>query len=369
MCLIKTHKLEKLVDLLTLRNISGIGVARFYQLVNHFGSPADVLKASVNNLTDISGIGRETALNIKKQQDFKAATCFAEKINELGWKFFLYDEDDYPEPLKNVVDRPPSLFYLGDYSEKDHNAIAIVGSRTSSETGRLFTEKLATELAANGITIISGMARGIDTAAHKGAIKAGKRTIAIFGSSLDIVYPPEGRDLANKIAGNGCIFSEYPPGTKPDPHNFPERNRIISGLSQGVIIIEAAKKSGALSTAAHALSQNREVFAVPGPPNSGYSVGTNNLIKEGARLLTTVSDIFAELPRLKGRVKVKNLVKTRDLTESEKSILKHLAESPVHIDNLWRKMETPMPDLLQILLALELKGIIKELSGKRYILG
>jgi DNA processing protein len=369
MCFIKTDKLEKLIDLLALRSINGVGVGRFYQLVNHFGSPSEVLKASVNNLTDIPGIGRETALSIGKRQNFHAATELADKINKNGWKLFMYDDANYPEPLKNVVDRPPCLFYLGDYTEKDHNAIAIVGSRSSSEAGRLFTEKLATDLASNGITIISGMARGIDTAAHKGAIRAGKRTIAVFGSSLDIVYPPEGRDLANKIAGNGCIFSEYPPGTKPDPHNFPERNRIISGLSQGVVVIEAAKKSGALSTAAHAISQNREVFAVPGPPNSAYSIGTNRLIKEGARLLTSSADIFAELPRLKGRVKVKNLIKTEDLTDTEKSILKHFAESPVHIDNLSRKLETPMPDLLQILLALELKGIIKELSGKRYILG
>jgi len=223
-------------------------------------------------------------------------------------------------------------------------------------------------LAENNVTVISGMARGIDTAAHRGALKSGGRTIAVFGSSLDIIYPPEGREIAEKITQSGCIFSEFLPGTVPYGPNFPKRNRIISGLSQGVVVIEAAEKSGAISTALHAISQNREVFAVPGPPRRESSKGTNMLIKQGAKLLTTIDDIFAELPRLRGNVKARQVENFDNLTDMEKSIIRLFAEGPVHIDKISRKLEKPIPDLLQILLALELKGIIKELSGKRFIL-
>jgi DNA processing protein len=212
------------------------------------------------------------------------------------------------------------------------------------------------------------MARGIDTAAHRGALNAGGRTIAVFGCSLDIIYPPEGREIGRRIAQSGCLFSEFLPGTKPYGPNFPRRNRIISGLSQGVVIIEAAERSGALSTASHALAQNREIFAVPGSPRHERSAGTNKLIKEGARLLTSIEDIFSELPRLKGKVKAGLADQTIDLNETEKAVINHFADGPIHIDKLSRKLDSPVPELLQVLLALELKGVVKELSGKRYVL-
>ncbi len=359
---------EKLIELLTLSSIDGIGAVRLYQLIAKFGSATAVLKASINDLTDLSGIGREIATNIIKKQDRQQASEIIDKIETLGWQVYLYDEPTYPEPLKNINDRPPFLFSLGEYDKSDLNAIAIIGSRISSEEGRLFAEKLAADLAGHGVTIVSGMARGVDTAAHRGALNAGGRTIAVFGSSLDILYPPEGREIAKSICNNGCIFSEYLPGTKPEAHNFPERNRIISGLSQGVVVIEAAQKSGTLSTVAHAIALNREIFAVPGAPRSEFSKGTNQLLKEGARLITSCDDIFAELPRLKGPVPVKDLTKIEDLTDTERTVLQCLADKPMHIDQISRDIETPVPDLMQILLALELKGIIKELSGKRYIL-
>lgn len=359
---------ETLIDLIALDEIDGIGVARMYQLIGAFGSPGAVLDASISELTDLPNIGRETASKIREKQDRDEACRLVEMISKKGWNFYLYTDGDYPEPLKSIDDRPPYLFYLGNYQESDANAIAIVGSRSASDEGRLFSERLAAGLAENSVTVISGMARGVDTAAHRGALSANGRTIAVFGSSLDIVYPPEGRSVAQKIVQSGCVFSEYLPGMPPHGTNFPRRNRIISGLSQGVVVIEAAERSGALSTASHAIAQNREVFAVPGSPRHETSKGTNRLIKEGARLLTSVEDIFTELPRLKGKVKVKEAEKIEDLTQTEKTILQAFSEGPVQLDFLSRRLDIPVPELLQILLALELKGVIRELSGKRFAL-
>lgn len=357
---------ETLIDLITLNSIEGIGVRRLYNLIDAFGSAAAALGATISRLTEVPNIGRETASNVKEKQNRSEAIKQADKISQKGWSFYFYSDPDYPESLKSMPDRPPYLFYMGKYEQADVNAIAIVGSRSASEEGRSFAEKLAGELAENGITVISGMARGVDTAAHRGALTAHGRTIAVFGSSLDIIYPPEGREIARKIVESGCIFSEHLPGTKPEGTNFPKRNRIISGLSQGVVIIEAAERSGALSTAGHALIQNREVFAVPGSPRHETSKGTNKLIKDGARLLTSVEDIFAELPRLKGKVKARQMEKSADLTDIERSILHFFSEGPVQIDVLSRKLNTPINELMQVLLALELKGVIRELSGKRY---
>ncbi len=364
----ESDRKEKIIDLITLNNIDGIGVNRLYRLIDAFGSAGAALDASIGELTDIPDIGRETASKIKNNQDREKTTKILDEIVSREWGIFLYDDADYPQPLKNISDRPPYLFYSGEYSDSDSSAVAIVGSRSSTDEGRSFTETLASQLAENKVTVISGMARGIDTAAHRGALKSNGRTIAVFGSSLDIVYPPESREIAKQIAQTGCIFSEFLPGTEPYGPNFPRRNRIISGLSQAVIVIEAAEKSGAISTAGHALAQNREVFAVPGPPRRESSKGTNMLIKQGARLLTSVEDIFSELPRLRGDIKVRQVQTFEDLTDTEKSILEHFTEGPIHIDKLSRQLERPVPDLLQILLALELKGIIKELAGKRYIL-
>lgn len=359
---------KHLVDLVALNAIEGVGVARMYALIEAFGSAETALDASISELTDVPGIGRETASAIKELQDREKAAAIVDKIVGHGWKYFIYDDDDYPEPLKSIPERPPYLFYLGDYIDADSNAIAIVGSRTASEEGRFFAETLAAGLVENGITVVSGMARGVDTAVHRGALKGNGRTLAVFGSSLDIIYPPESRSLAAKIIDSGCIFSEYVPGTEPYGPNFPKRNRIISGLSQGVVVIEAADRSGALSTAGHALLQNREVFAVPGSPRLATCRGTNQLIKDGAALLTSIDDIFEALPRLKGKVAARQIEKIEDLTELEKEILRHFEDDPIQVDRLSRQAKTPMPDLLQVLLALELKGVVKEISGKRYIL-
>ncbi len=368
MSLTDKNRKELLIDLITLSQIDGVGIKRIHQLISMIGSAEKVLNCPVSLLADIPGISREAASRIKENQNRKEAEEIADKIEKLKWDYFLYSDPNYPAPLKNISDPPVHLFYKGNYTEADFNAIAIVGSRSASENGRVFAENIATELAENGITIVSGMARGIDTCAHRGALKANGRTLAVFGSSLDIIYPPEGRKTALKIIGSGAIFSEFLPETIPLGPNFPRRNRIISGLSQGIIVIEAAEKSGALSTANHGLTQNREIFAVPGSPRSATSKGTNRLLKEGAAILTSVDDIFEQLPRLKGDVKIGKIQREIELTKSEKMIVDLFEENPIHIDILSREVNRSVPDLMPILLALELKGIVKELAGKRYIL-
>nr|MBN2278262.1 DNA-processing protein DprA [candidate division Zixibacteria bacterium] len=359
---------EHLIDLITLGEIDGIGVKRMHLLIEALGSASAVLGATIGELSDLPHIGRETASNIHEKQNRKKAVKTAEQISQRGWKYFLYPDTDYPESLKHIPDPPPYLFYAGNYTDRDSNAIAVVGSRSASEEGRIFAESLAADLSGNGITVISGMARGVDTAAHRGALTAGGRTIAVFGCSLDIIYPPEGKKLFYQIIESGCVFSEFLPGTPPDRPHFPRRNRLISGLSQGVVVIEAALRSGALSTAGHALIQNREVFAVPGSPRQQTSMGTNRLIKEGATLLISVEDIYSELPRLKGRVNVTRVENIPDITDTEKKVVGLFDEGPIHIDRISRSLNLAVPELMQILLALELKGIIRELSGKRYIL-
>jgi len=368
MLLNTNEQIEKLTDLITLYSIEGIGPNRMYALIDRFGSAGAVLEMTKTDLLDIPGIGQTLADAILAGRNRREAEAVVKTIVGHGWKVITFDDDQYPKPLVALPDKPPCLFYLGEYLDTDKNAIAIVGSRMASEEGRLFAGQLAMALAERGITVISGMARGIDTAAHRGALDAKGRTIAVFGCSLDIIYPPEGKSLAERIIQGGAIFSEFLPETKPLAPNFPRRNRIISGLSEGVVVIEAAERSGALSTAAHALAQNREVFAVPGSPRTKHSTGTNMLIKQGASLLTSVDDIFEQLPRLVHKTRAARVENTEELTEGERKILRFFDEGPIHIDKLTRLANAAISDLMQILLALELKGIIKELSGKRYIL-
>jgi DNA processing protein len=212
------------------------------------------------------------------------------------------------------------------------------------------------------------MAEGIDSAAHQGALDGGGKTVAIWGTSLDIVYPRSNRSLAELIKENGAVYSEYLPGTEPDRAYFPERNRIIAGMSDAVVVIEAGEKSGALITAGYATEYGRELFAVPGRPDARKSIGANELIKSGAKLLTSVDDIFRELPRLKGKVAARKFKALEDMTDLERSLVDQLSEGPLQIDNLARGAGIPVSDVMQLLLALELKGVIQEISGKRYIL-
>lgn len=366
----KTDIREKLTSAIALLNINGIGRGRYNKLVRKFGSAQAVLDASISKLEEVSGISHKVASAIKSEVDFEKAKESAAKVIQMGWGVMISGDESFPETLKNLSesDRPALLFYLGKDILEYSKMIAIVGSRHATEGGKRFAYKLASDLTKAGVTVVSGMAEGIDAFAHQGALDTGGDTIAIWGNSLEIVYPPSHNNLAERIKEQGTVISEYLPGTKPDRAHFPERNRLISALSEGVVVIEAGKKSGALITASEAVEQGREVFAVPGSPNSKLSEGCNQLIKKGAKLLTSVEDIFEELPRLKGEIKGKQFVKMEELTEMERKIVNLFQNGPQQVDKISRMTNLPVSELMEFLLALELKGVVQELSGKRYIL-
>jgi len=366
--LINSELKEQLTDTIALLNISGVGTGRFNRLVSAIGTPSEVLSSSINELDAVPGISRALACEIKKSCDVKKAQKITVKIIQLGWDVLIPSFPEYPSTLLNIPNYPPLLFRMGNPLQDDDKLLAIVGTRHCTERSRRFTIELASTLAQAGIIVVSGMAEGIDSAAHKGALAAGGQTIAIWGNSLDIVYPTSNKGLSWKIKKNGAIYSEYLPETTPTKTTFPERNRIISGLCEGVIVVEAGKKSGALITAHHALEQERQLFAVPGSPFAKMSQGTNELIKNGARLTTSIDDIFEELPRLKGEIIVKKFRQLPDLTETEKKIVSIFSEQTLQIDQIARTAEMPVKDIMSFLLALEMKGVIRELSGKRFIL-
>jgi DNA processing protein len=270
--------------------------------------------------------------------------------------------------LREIEDAPMVIYLKGDTQPQDRYAIAIVGSRKPTHYGESVAENISEELASMGFTIVSGMARGIDALSHKGALSAGGRTIAVLGSGLDVPYPSENKMLMDRIASSGCVISEFPPGTPPDKENFPRRNRLISGLSLGTLVIEATSESGSLITARYALEQGREVFAVPGNITSSTSEGTNELIKKGAILARKAEDIIEELaPVLKGYIRSKDKVKV-EVTEEEKNLCNLLSGEPKQIDIISRESGLPSSKVLGILLGLELKGAVRQTTGKRFYL-
>ncbi len=255
---------------------------------------------------------------------------------------------------------------MGETREEDIYALAIVGSRMATPYGMNVAERFSNSLASMGFTIVSGMARGIDTAAHRGALRAGGRTIAVLGSGLDVIYPPENLGLAEKIVGSGALITEFPPQTKPKRENFPVRNRLISGLSLGTLVVEASHRSGSLITAQYALDQGREVFAVPGNVMSHNTQGTHGLIQKGAKLVHTIEDIVEELsPQLKGFIRERKK-KEVHLNDEEQSVCSVLSLEAKHIDEIVRNLDLALQKVLTILLSLELKGVVKQIDGKRF---
>jgi len=284
-------------------------------------------------------------------------------------------DSGYPEALKHIQGPPQELFVAGELLEEDKNAIAIVGTRQASFYGISEAERFAYELGLLGITIVSGMAKGIDAASHRGAIKAGARTIAVMGTGHDKIYPPEHKKLYEEISKSGAVITEFPMGTELHPSNFPSRNRIISGLSKGVLVIDAPSKSGALITARFALEQGREVFAVPGNINSAKSAGSNRLIKDGAKLVENVGDILEELLYvldIEGqgiRDKGKGISeKVQDeLSREEDVIYNLLSSTPCSLDDITKKLDVPIQEISRMLLMLELKKLVKVLPGENFI--
>lgn len=357
-------------DLLALSGVPEIGPMRLRNLIAHFKTPENVFNATHRELQQVDSISDKIAHNIKTFDRETFANGQLKILEKTKSGIITFWEKEYPENLKNIPDPPPILFIKGNILPEDKLAISVVGSRKSSSYGKITAGTISKELAEQGITIVSGMAHGIDTIAHQNALKANGRTIAVLGCGLDIIYPKENKELFHRICENGAVISEFPFRTTPEPGNFPRRNRIISGLSLGVVVIEAGARSGALITAHLALEQNREVFALPGNVSSKSSMGTNKLIKEsGAKLIQSVEDILVELEaHFKKRGAKKRKPDTElQLSGDEKIIMGILSENPLYIDKISAQAKMPSQSISSILLGLELKGMVKQLQGKQFI--
>lgn len=366
-------------DLLTLSQIPGIGSNRLRMLISHFENTDAVLNASIREIAMVEGFSRKLASTIVhfiKSQKLSEAKEFAErqlsKLNKFEATIVTFWDKQYPESLKKIYDPPPFLFIRGELSDVDKYAISIVGTRTPSNYGIHMAEKISQELSVLGITIVSGLARGIDTVAHQAAIKAEGRTLSVIGSGLDVIYPPENKNLFERIVNHGAIITEYEMGAKPDAVNFPRRNRLVSGLALGTVIIETDINGGAMITANTALDQNREVFALPGLVNSKRSRGCHLLIKEGrAKLIESIDDILEELStKLKPIIKPKEhreIKQLPSLTLFERTIYDVLTENPSHIDSIAEAAKLTTSDVLVNLLSLEFKGLVRQLPGKMFV--
>jgi DNA processing protein len=351
---------------LALNFIPGIGPVLIKALLGRFGDPEHVFRASPRELTGVDGIGHRLATLIKETDIQGRVRRELKLIQQLNISIVTLMDASYPNNLKQIYDPPPLLYVRGELQAKDTLAISMVGSRLTSNYGRAITERIAGDLARHGVTIVSGMARGIDSAAHRGALSAGGRTIAVLGCGVDVVYPPENRNLSKEITANGAVISEFPLSTRPEAANFPRRNRIISGLSLGVVVVQASSRSGSLITARLALEQNRDVFAVPGNVGMAASQGTNRLIKEGAKLVESVHDILEEiLPRFRRDGLIATEV-TPPLEEEEERVYCLLGDEPMHIDSIIARTGMDASRVCAILLQLELKGLVQQLPGKRF---
>jgi len=354
---------------LALSFVPGVGRVTYSRLINQFNSPRLVLEAPIEKLKKC--VNEKVARAIKNFSHKDRVEKELSLMKRFQVSLVTLKDNNYPKNLAHIYDPPPFLYMKGKLKEEDKISIAIVGSRLSTNYGRSVAERISRELTKQGITIISGMARGIDSSAHKGALSANGRTIAVMGCGLDVMYPPENSKLYQQIVSKGAVVSEFPMSTPPEGSNFPTRNRIISGISLGVAIIEASSSSGSLITARLALEQGREVFAVPGMVNYATSKGTHRLIKDGAKLIENASDILDEiLPQCSSpdnTSRANNLSeKLSDLSPEAKSIFKFLDKEPIHIDAVIKKSGLSIGLISSILLDLELKGIVEQSPGKMF---
>jgi len=347
-----------------LSKVPGVGVRRFTQMIDYFGSPKVAWEAGTAELARVPGLPQaaaqaliETRSRLDPEQEFA-------ELGRRGIKVLVVADPHYPANLKRIYDPPPVIYYRGEIKPEDDQAVAIVGSRRATAYGKTVAHRLGADLAESGVTVVSGMARGIDTQAHLGALDAGGRTIAVLGSGLDNIYPPENAGLMHRIEAAGAVLSEFALGTPPDAGNFPVRNRVISGLSLGTVVVEAGENSGALITCDFALEQGRDVYAVPGPVTSPASRGCHRLLKEGAKLVETVVDILEEYniqPLFAGESRG-----TPAVSKEERSLLELLTAIPRHLDELIADTGQTAAEVTAALTFLELKGLIRQLPGKFY---
>lgn len=366
---------EQLTNLYTLLSVEGIGPGKIRNLLAKFKSIEKILSANYNSLLNIDGISYQLAGRILKiNQNIPKIKDWLDKqlsnLQKLKAEIITIWDENYPNLLKKIFDPPLILQVKGNLTEKDQFSIAMVGTRQPTNYGKIISERIASDLVSQNITIVSGMARGIDSISHAAAIKTGGRTIAVLGSGLNVVYPPENRKLFERICENGAAISEFPLGTKPDAVNFPKRNRIISGLTLGCIVVETGKKGGAMQTAMYALDQNRELFAVPGNLNVAQAEGTNQLIQRGeAKLITSAEDVIVELELKLKPILGKNIPKHQEeLNIFEEKIMSVLDAEALQIDKIASKTDLTTSDCLVHLLSLEFKGLVKQLPGKMFAL-
>lgn len=372
-----SHAQENLSDWVALSLTTGVGSRTASRLIERFGSPAAVFAAS---RTDLQGFGlSDDAIDrLHASEPRRLAEEELRRLDAMGAEVVTLADARYPALLREIYDPPIVLYALGRLEEAlGQPCIAIVGTRRPSTYGANVAVQLARDLAARGLTIVSGFARGIDSAAHRGALEAKGKTIAVLGTGLDLIYPRENQRLAEGIRSSGALVTEFPLGTPPAPQNFPFRNRIISGLSLGVVVVEAAQQSGSLITARLAIEQDRDVFAVPGNITSATSFGPNYLIKSGAKLVQYWRDVVEELPYEIGRRILQQELAasapdaeqlTLTLDERQQKVLALLSfDVPTHIDELLVASGLPSPVLMQVLLELEVKDKISQLPGKNFV--
>jgi len=380
---------------LALRRVHGIGPRTCRLLLEKFPHPEKVFSAPAAELAG-AGISSRVARAIAEFRDFEPLERELCELPRFNARMVRWSDGDYPPNLRQIADPPPYIFVRGAAPLADPHCVAVVGARAASDAGLRMSERLGFELAAKGFTVVSGLARGIDGAAHRGALEAGGRTIAVMGCGIDVIYPPEHRSLADEIlARSGALISELPVGTQPFGENFPARNRILSGLCLGVVIVEAAERSGSLITARMALEQNRQVFAVPGSPLNGKARGSNRLLKEGAILIDCVEDVIEELsPQLAGQM-AKPIPAARKeardgsgqgkpgqagvemrlsgisptVVKEAESIIKILKDDEkLHVDAIIEASGLEAQTVLRLLLELELHGIVAQHPGKLFSL-
>jgi DNA processing protein len=345
--------------------VRGIGPTRLRALLDYFGDVARAWHAPSEELAR-AGLDRRSLKNLLAARSTLDLDRELERIAAVGAQVLTWESPIYPRLLREIADPPPVLYVKGTLTEEDAWAVAIVGTRRALAYGREVTRRLATALARSGITVVSGLARGIDAEAHWAALHAGGRTIAVFGCGIDRIYPPEHRKLAEEIMAHGALVSDYPLGTPPEGPNFPPRNRIISGLSLGVLVTQAGVRSGALITSDFAAEQGRDVFAVPGSILARGCAGTNALIQDGAKVVLGPEDVLEEL----NLTMVAEQTEARQVLpadETEASLLAYLSAEPVHVDEILRQVNLPVAQVTSTLALMELKGMVRQVGGMKFV--
>ena len=357
--------LDERIYWVLLTMVKQIGPARFSRLIERFGSAEAAWRAPLLELA-AAGLERRAVESLARLRDTLDPETEWRRLRAAEVSVTILDDLTYPSALREIGDPPPVLYVRGELSPADDWAIAVVGTRRASVYGRQVAERLVADVARAGVTVVSGLARGIDTHAHRAALNAGGRTIAVLGSGLDRVYPEENRALADQIAQSGAVLTEFPMGTPPDATNFPRRNRIVSGLARATLVVEADLKSGAMITATQAAEQGRDVFAVPGSIFSPLSAGPHQLIREGARVVTEASDILEEL-HLTAVVEERAAREALPADPTEAALLRLLSDEPTHVDDLTRGSQLPSATVTATLTILELKGLARQVGPMQYV--